>query len=120
VNDLGLDANPQDLLAGLFLGREARPDDALVRYCTSCYRCTAACPWNIRIPDIVRALRESLDLSSPFERAFRRSVARWGRVYEPYVFLASLSFFISEGYIRYMTKWKSYVTIHLPHRVRRR
>ena len=57
VNDLGKDVNPQDLLARLFLGEEIAGDDPLVRYCTSCYRCTGACPWRIRIPEVVRALK---------------------------------------------------------------
>ena len=120
VNDLGTDVNPQDLLARLFLGEEVRPDDHLVRYCTGCYRCTSACPWNIRIPEVVRALRESLGMASPFEKAFKGSIGIWGRVYEPYVFLMSLPFLVKEGYLKHMTKWMEYMSFHLPHRARRK
>ncbi|MGD0230231.1 MAG: (Fe-S)-binding protein [Syntrophorhabdales bacterium] len=120
VNDIETDVNPQELLMRLFLGEEVGPDNTLVRYCTSCYRCTGACPWNIRIPDVVRALKESLGMASPFERAFKKSVAIWGRVYEPYVFLMAIPFLLKEGYIKHMTKWTEYMSIHLPHKVRRK
>jgi Fe-S oxidoreductase len=127
VNDLGNDphntpmtANPQELLVRLFLGQEIKADLPLVTYCTSCYRCADACPWNIRIPEIVRALRESLDLASPFEKAFKGSLKIWGRVYEPYVFLMSVPFLIKEGYIKHMMKWTGYMSVHLPHKVKGR
>src|SRR5208283_1807296 len=87
VNDLGIDSNPQGLLTSLFLGQAVEESDALVRNCTSCYRCTSECPWNIRIPEVVRALREEMGVASPFEKAFKGSLRIWGRVYEPYVFL---------------------------------
>ncbi len=119
VNDLGKDVNPQDLLARLFLGEEIVSDDPLVRYCTSCYRCTGACPWRIRIPEVVRALRDALGMASPFEKAFKSSVSIWGRVYEPYVFLMAVPFLIKEGYIKHMMRWIEYMSIHLPHKVRR-
>jgi heterodisulfide reductase subunit C len=119
VNDLGKDVNPQDLLARLFLGEEIVGGDPLVRYCTSCYRCTGACPWRIRIPEVVRALKDALGVASPFEKAFKSSVGIWGRVYEPYVFLMAVPFLIKEGYIRHMTRWVEYMSIHLPHKVRR-
>jgi heterodisulfide reductase subunit C len=119
VNDLGKDANPQDLLARLFLGEEISADEPLVLYCTSCYRCTAACPWRIRIPEVLRALKESLGATSPFEKAFKGSVRIWGRVYEPYVFFKAAPFLVKEGYIKHMTRWIEYMSVHLPHRVRR-
>ncbi len=119
VNDLGKDVNPQDLLTRLFLGKEIGADDPLLRNCTSCYRCTGACPWGIRIPEVIRALKESLGMASPFEKAFKSSVGIWGRVYEPYVFLMAVPFLIKEGYIKHMTKWVEYMSIHLPHKVRR-
>ena len=119
VNDLGKDVNPQDLLTRLFLGEEIGAADPLVRYCTSCYRCTGACPWRIRIPEVVRALKEALGMASPFEKAFKNSVGIWGRVYEPYVFLMAVPFLIKEGYIRHMTRWIGYMSFHLPHKVRR-
>jgi Fe-S oxidoreductase len=127
VNDLSEDprntpvvVNPQELLVRLFLGREIEDTHPLVKYCTSCYRCTDACPWKIRIPEIVRALRESLHVASPFEDAFKGSLKIWGRVYEPYVFLMSIPFLLKEGYIPLMVKWTEYMSIHLPHKVKGR
>jgi heterodisulfide reductase subunit C len=119
VNDLAIDTNPQDLLSRLFLGQEVEKDDALIRNCTSCYRCTSACPWHIRIPEVVRALRETMQVASPFEKAFKGSVRIWGRVYEPYVFLMAVTFLLKEGYVKYMMKWTEYMSIHLPHKVKR-
>jgi heterodisulfide reductase subunit C len=121
VNDLGSVAvNPQELLVRLFLGEEPKDDSPLIRYCTSCYRCTDACPWKIRIPEIVRGLRESLHIASPFEKAFKGSLNIWGRVYEPYVFLMAVPFLLKEGYIKHMVKWTEYMSIHLPHKVKGR
>ena len=120
VNDLGLGVNPQELLARLFLGGEVGPQDDLVRYCTGCYRCTAACPWQVRVPDVVMALREALHVASPFEKGFKASVAALGRVYEPYVFMRALRFLITEGYLKHLTRWTGYMSFHLPHRVKRR
>ncbi len=119
VNDLGIDMNPQDVLMKLFLGHEIEKSHPLVRYCTNCYRCTSACPWQIRIPDVVRALREHLSVASPFERAFKGSIGIWGRVYEPYVMLLAVPFLLKEGYVKHMMKWTGYVSIHLPHKVKR-
>jgi Fe-S oxidoreductase len=119
VNDLGIDTNPQDLLIRLFLGQAVEKSDGLVRNCMSCYRCTSACPWRIRIPEVVRALRDDLAVASPFEKAFKGSLRIWGRVYEPYVFLMALPFLLKEGYMKHMTRWMEYMSIHLPHRVRR-
>jgi len=119
VNDLQIDSNPQGLLASLFLGRPVEESDSLVRNCTSCYRCTSECPWNIRIPEVVRALREEMGIASPFEKAFKGSLRIWGRVYEPYVFLMAVPFLVKEGYLKHMARWAEYMSIHLPHRVRR-
>lgn len=119
VNDLAIDTNPQDLLSRLFLGQEVEKDDSLIRNCTSCYRCTSACPWHIRIPEVVRALRETMSIASPFEKAFKGSVRIWGRVYEPYVFLMAVTFLLKEGYVKHMMKWTEYMSIHLPHKVKR-
>jgi Fe-S oxidoreductase len=119
VNDLGVDTNPQDLLVRLFLGQEVDNANPLVRNCTSCYRCTNGCPWGIRIPEVVRALREEFGMASPFEKAFKGSVRLWGRVYEPYVFLMAVPFLVKEGYLKHMTRWVEYMSVHLPHRVRR-
>ena len=119
INDLGIDTNPQEMLVRLFLGQTVEKSDGLVRNCTSCYRCTAACPWQIRIPEVVRAAREELGLASPFEKAFKGSIRLLGRVYEPYVFLMSLPFLVKEGYLKHMTRWMEYMSLHLPRRVRR-
>ncbi|MCX5802095.1 MAG: 4Fe-4S dicluster domain-containing protein [Proteobacteria bacterium] len=119
VNDLSIDMNPQELLSSLFLGNTIEKDNPLVRYCTNCYRCTSACPWKIRIPEVVRALRESLSVASPFEKAFKGSIDIWGRVYEPYVFLKAVPFLLKEGYIKYMARWTGYISVHLPHKVKR-
>jgi ferredoxin len=120
VNDLAIDTNPQELLTSIFLGHDIRKDAPLVRYCTSCYRCTNACPWKIRIPEVVRALREDLDVASDFERGFKSSVNIWGRVYEPYVFLKAATFMLKEGYLKYMPRWTEYIAFHLPHKVKRK
>src|SRR5208283_2465816 len=102
-----------------FLGQPVEKSHALVRNCTSCYRCTAACPWQIRIPEVVRAVREELALASPFEKAFKGSVRLLGRVYEPYVFLMAVLFLVKEGYLKHMTRWMEYMSFHLPHKVRK-
>jgi heterodisulfide reductase subunit C len=120
VNDLSISTNPQQLLQSLFLGDDISPDHPLVRYCTGCYRCTGACPWNIRIPEVVRALREVLATESPFEKAFKGSVSIWGRVYEPYVLFRALSFLVKEGYMKHMPRWIEYMGVHLPVKVRSR
>jgi heterodisulfide reductase subunit C len=119
VNDLGIDTNPQDLLVRLFLGEEVSAEHPLVRYCTGCYRCTNACPWKIRIPEIVRAFKEELGVENLFEKAFKQSVSIWGRVYEPYVVLMAAPVLLKGGYIKYMTRWMEYAGFHLPHKVKR-
>ncbi len=119
VNDLGINTNPQELLLKLFLGQEVKPDDPLLSYCTSCYRCAAACPWQIRIPEVVRALKESFGIESRFEKAFKKSVDIWGRVYEPFVVIAAAPDLLKGGYIKYLTRWMEYAGIHLPHKVKR-
>jgi heterodisulfide reductase subunit C len=119
VNDLGIDTNPQELLAKLFLGQDIGEDHALLCYCTNCYRCTGACPWNIRIPELVRALKESLGMEGRFEKAFKKSVGIWGRVYEPFVVIMAAPDLLKGGYIKYMTRWMEYAGIHLPHKVKR-
>ncbi len=119
VNDLAENTNPQEILQQLFLGNNILADDPLVRYCTVCYRCTDACPWNIRIPEVIRALREELGTESSFEKAFKDSVAIWGRVYEPYVIIKAVPFLLKGGYIKHLSKWLEYAGIHLPHSVKR-
>jgi heterodisulfide reductase subunit C len=119
VNDLDLSTNPQEMLQKLFLGKDVAADDPLVRFCTGCYRCTGACPWEIRIPDVVRALRQVHAAESPFEKAFKGSVAIWGRVYEPYVLMRAVPFLLKGGYIKHMMRWMEYMGIHLPHKVKR-
>ena len=79
-----------------------------------------ACPWNIRIPEVIRALREELATESPFEKAFKSSLSIWGRVYEPYVLLKAIPFLIKGGYIKHMSRWMEYMGIHLPHKVKGR
>jgi heterodisulfide reductase subunit C len=116
INDLSLDANPQELLLKLFLRQDIAPSDNLLRYCTNCYNCTSSCPWGIRIPDVIRALRDEMDLATTFEKAFKGSVRRWGRVYEPFVFLKAFPFLLKEGYLKYMLRWTEYVNFHLPHK----
>ncbi len=119
VNDLSFNSNPQDILHRLFLGKDIAADEPLVKFCTGCYRCTGACPWNIRIPEVVRALRETLSTESPFEKAFKGSVAIWGRVYEPYVLMRAVPFLLKGGYIKHMSRWMEYMGFHLPHKVKR-
>jgi heterodisulfide reductase subunit C len=119
VNDLAETANPQETLQQLFLGKNIPAADPLVQYCTGCYRCTDACPWNIRIPEVIRALREDLGTASPFEKAFKRSVSIWGRVYEPYVILKAIPFLLKGGYLKHLNRWMEYVGVHLPHNVKR-
>lgn len=124
VNDLEIDTNPQDVLVKMFLGQDIDKDHPLVLYCTNCYRCTSACPWRIRIPDLVRGLRENLGIGSVFEHAIIKSINIWGRMYEPYVFLKSSFFILKEGWIRHIFRMTEYVknmalSIHLPHKVKR-
>jgi heterodisulfide reductase subunit C len=119
VNDLEGNSNPQEMLQNLFLGKDISADDPLIRSCTGCYRCTGACPWGIRIPDVVRAVRHELKMESPFEKAFKGSVSLFGRVYEPYVLLRAIPFLIKGGYIQHMTRWIEYMGIHMPHKVKR-
>ena len=118
INDLSVPANPQALLLALFLQKELAHDDPVLRYCTNCYNCMSACPWHIRIPEIVRAVKGEMGLETPFERAFKSSIGVWGRVYEPYVFLKSLPFLLREGYLAYVPRWKEYMNFHLPHKVK--
>ena len=118
INDLSVPANPQALLLDLFLQKELAHDDPVLRYCTNCYNCMSACPWHIRIPEVVRAMRKEMALETPFEKAFKSSIGIWGRVYEPYVFLKALPFLLRGGYLAYVTRWKEYVNIHLPHKVK--
>jgi heterodisulfide reductase subunit C len=119
VNDVAINTNPQELLTRIFLGQQVGGDDSLLCNCTSCYRCTSACPWRIRIPEIIRALREIIFTVSPFDSAFKRSVKIWGRVYEPYVFLKSMTFLLKQGYGKHMTKWAGYVSFRPPRKVKR-
>jgi len=118
INDLSVSANPQALLLSLFLQKEVEHDDPVLAYCTNCYNCMSACPWHIRIPEVVRAMRKEMTLETPFEKAFRSSIGIWGRVYEPYVFLRSLPFLLRAGYLAYVTRWKEYINFHLPHKVK--
>ena len=120
INDLSLAANPQTLLLSLFLEKELTGNDPVLLYCTNCYNCTAACPWHIRIPEIVRAVKAEIGLETRFERAFKSSIGVWGRVYEPYVFLKALPFLVRGGYLAHVTRWKEYMNLHLPHRVKNR
>jgi heterodisulfide reductase subunit C len=115
INDLGVAANPQDLLIRLFLGQDVGTDNPVVRNCMSCYRCTDACPWRIRIPEVVRAFREEVGMAGTFEKAFKDSVDIWGRVYEPYVMLKAVPFLLKEGYVKYAHKWMGYAGFHLLH-----
>jgi Fe-S oxidoreductase len=118
INDLSVPANPQALLLALFLQKEVAHDDPVLAYCTNCYNCVSACPWRIRIPEIVRAVKGEMGLETPFEKAFKSSIGVWGRVYEPYVFLKSLPFLLREGYLAYVIRWKEYMNFHLPHKVK--
>jgi len=119
VNDVAGNTNPQEMLQRLFLGKDISADEPLVRSCTGCYRCTGACPWEIRIPDVIRALRHELKMESPFEKAFKGSVSLFGRVYEPYVLLRAVPFLLKGGYMQHMTRWMEYMGFHLPHKVKR-
>lgn len=119
VNDLEQNVNPQELLMKLFVGEEIKDDNPLVRYCTSCYRCTSACPWQIRIPDVVRAVKESLGMEALFEKAFKKSLDIWGRVYEPFVVFMAAPDLLKGGYIKHMPRWMEYAGFHLPHKVKR-
>ncbi|HOT41810.1 MAG TPA: (Fe-S)-binding protein [Syntrophorhabdaceae bacterium] len=118
VNDLAINVNPQDILLSLFMGKAVDKAHPLFRYCTNCYQCTNACPWGIRIPEVIRAVRESLGMETLFERVFKGSVGIWGRVYEPYIFLKTGLFLAREGYLRYMPKWTGYMSFHLPKKVK--
>lgn len=60
INDLSVPANPQVVLLRLFLQQELAQDDPVLLYCTNCYNCMSACPWHIRIPEVVRAMRKEI------------------------------------------------------------
>lgn len=109
LNDCGLEVNPRDLLTALFLGEPLDTEAPLIEFCVGCYRCTEECPWGIRVPEVIRALRSVLGLESAFERAFRSSVGRYGRVRECYVILKTLPFLVKRGYGRYLVRWLEYV-----------
>jgi heterodisulfide reductase subunit C len=119
VNDLEQNVNPQELLMKLSVGDTVGKDDPLVRYCTSCYRCASACPWQIRIPEVVRALKETLGMEALFEKAFKKSLNIWGRVYEPFVVIMAAPDLLKGGYIKHISKWMEYAGFHLPHKVKR-
>jgi len=119
VNDLALNVNPQELLMKLFMGEQIKNDEPLVQYCTSCYRCTAACPWQIMIPEVVRAVKESLGMEARFEKAFKKCLNIWGRVYEPFVIIMSAPDLLKGGYLQYLPRWMEYAGFHFPHRVKR-
>ncbi|HVN97209.1 MAG TPA: (Fe-S)-binding protein [Syntrophorhabdaceae bacterium] len=119
VNDLEQNVNPQELLVDLFFGKGINVDHPLVRYCTNCYRCASACPWQIRIPEVVRAVKESLGIESRFEKAFKKCINIWGRVYEPFVVILAAPDLLKGGYIKYMPKWLGYAGLHFPHKVKR-
>jgi heterodisulfide reductase subunit C len=119
VNDLGIDSNPQDLLVRLFLNQNVEKEHPLVQYCTGCYRCTDVCPWKIRIPEVVRALKETLGMEGLFEKAFKESVNIWGRVYEPYVVLRAMPVLLKGGYMKHLGRWMEYAGFHLPHKAKR-
>ncbi len=119
VNDLSIDMNPQEFLMKIFMGEEVKADHPLVRYCTSCYRCASACPWQIRIPEVVRAVKESLGVEANFEKAFKKSLNSWGRVYEPFVVMMSATDLLKGGYIKYLPRWMEYAGFHFPHKVKR-
>ena len=119
VNDLEENVNPQGLLSDLFLGRKVSKNNSLVRYCTNCYRCTQACPWQIRIPDVIRAVKAVLEIEARFEKGFKRCIDIWGRVYEPFVILTAAPDLLKGGYLKYLPKWMEYAGFHLPHKVKR-
>lgn len=117
VNDIGLNINPQEVLLTLLLDKKL-DDHPLIACCTNCYRCTEACPWNIRVPEVIRALRAHYRIETLFEKAFKSSLRLFGRVYEPYVIAMTWPKLLKEGYLKYLLKWIEYASVHLPHRVR--
>lgn len=97
LNDVNFNVNPQEILLSLFFGKIPYANPLLV-LCTSCYRCTESCPWKIRIPEIIRAIREVSGKKDLFSKAFLESVSFFGRAYEPYIFFRMLPFLIKRGY----------------------
>ncbi len=112
LNDIGKNVNPQDLLLSIFLGHIPN-DHSIVTYCTSCYRCVESCPWRIKIPEIVRAIRER-SKGDLFTRTFKSSIAIFGRAYEPYIFFRILPFLLKKGYLRYLPRWIRYMNFSFP------
>lgn len=84
-----------------------------------CYRCTEECPWGIRVPEVLRALRTLLGVESAFGKAFRCSVDRFGRVYEPYLLVKILPFLLREGYAKFFGRWMRCIGLSLPKKVKR-
>ncbi|MCS7281017.1 MAG: (Fe-S)-binding protein [Desulfobacterota bacterium] len=113
LNDVGFKVNPQELLLSLFMGLKIK-NHVLINLCTSCYRCTESCPWEIRIPELVRAIKEITDKEESFTKAMKESIRIFGRVYEPYVILRVLPTIILKGYVKYLKRWKDYINFHLP------
>lgn len=118
LNDIGADLNPQDILLCLFLGKVPN-DHPLIELCTSCYKCTDNCPWSIRIPEVIRAVKDVCKKDEGFSRAFRGSIKLFGRIYEPYVILRILPSLLKNGYWKFIPRWTEYVNFHLPRFLRK-
>lgn len=112
LNDLGFAVNPQEVLISVLMG--VKKDHPLLRLCTGCMKCLDACPWRIRVPELIRALREIYGIREDFSYAMRRSIELFGRVYEPYVFLRVLPHLLKKGYLRFLPRWFKYMHLSVP------
>lgn len=118
LNEIGIEANPRNFIINLIMEKEELEGDPLLKYCTGCYACTFFCPWEIKVPDVVRAARAAFLPSHPFERAFSSSLELFGRVYEPYLLFRLLPYFFRKGYLRLLVKGLPSFRPSLPKKVK--
>jgi len=106
-----MDYSPREIIELIRAGfRNEVLSSNTIWYCSSCYHCTARCPCNINITDMMYALkRYSLwknlfpkDMIGPdFSRRFLKAVMAGGRSYEPglapsYIFKGGFTGFLNE------------------------
>ncbi|RLB03990.1 MAG: hypothetical protein DRG50_09500 [Deltaproteobacteria bacterium] len=120
LNDIGIKADPRSFIVSLLLGRDEVCKDPLLKYCTGCYMCTFFCPWEIRVPELVRAAREKILGPHPFDRAFESSLKLLGRAYELYMIFKLLPHLCQGGYMRLLPKFFALFHLRSPKKIKDR